>query len=87
MTSRTAFACVLAATFATTLHAQAAVEYAAKSARSAFSNGGAGIHLGVCPVDDAVVSCVHQYYPMPFYVGIVVICVVLGALLYPKRRA
>lgn len=73
--------------FATSLHAQAAVEYATKSASSALSHGGAGIHLGVCPVDSAVVSCVHQYYPMPFYVGIIGICLLLGLLLYPKRRS
>jgi hypothetical protein len=84
--SRAALACFYACAFNAILRAQAAVEYAAKSANSTFSNGGAGMHLGVCPLDSAVVPCVHKYYPVPFYVAIVVICFLFGKLLYPRRR-
>jgi hypothetical protein len=84
--TRVILACLYSGAFASIVRAQAAVEYAAKSASSALSGTGAGTHLGVCPLDSAVVSCVHRFYPAAFYFAIVVICVFLGALLHPKRR-
>jgi hypothetical protein len=66
--------------------AQAAVEYAAKSATGALSGDGSGMHLGACRLDSTVIHCVKQFYPRMFYVAIVVICVLLSALMYPKSR-
>jgi hypothetical protein len=80
-------ACGLVGVLTPVVRAQAGLEYAAKSARNALSNTRAGMHLGVCPLDNAVVSCVHHYYPMPLYVGIVAICFLLYLLFFPKRRA
>ncbi len=73
-------------TLATAAHAQAAVEYAAKSATSGLSGGARQAHLGVCPLDSTLVPCVKQFYPVTFYVGATVICVLLWALMRPKRR-
>jgi hypothetical protein len=80
-TSRLVLACVYVSFFGTVLHAQAALEYAARSAGSAFSSGGAGMHIGVCPLDGSFVPCFHQYYPAPFYIAIVGICFVLVVIL------
>lgn len=80
-------ACFLGSHFAMTARAQAATEYAAKSAGAAASSAIDKVHFGVCPLDSAVVGCVHRYYPGPFYVAIVAICFVLWMLLYPKRKA
>lgn len=79
-------ACVYAVASTAVAHAQAALEYAAKSAKDSVSNVGAGMHLGVCPLDSALVPCVHRYYPVSFYVAVVVICFLFGAVLYPNRR-
>ena len=85
--SRVILAYVHLSVFATVLHAQAAVEYAARSAGSVLSSGGTEIHLGVCGLNSALVSCVHQYYPTPFYVALLAGCVLLGMLLRPTRRS
>jgi hypothetical protein len=69
------------------MYAQAAVEYAAKSAGAALGNTAARIHFGVCPLDSALVACVHKRYPATFYVALIVICFLFGKLLYPRRRA
>jgi hypothetical protein len=82
-----ALTCLYAAAFAMSLRAQAAAEYAAKSAASTAANAAARIHFGVCPLDSALVPCVHHYYPATFYVALVVICFLFGKLLFPKRRA
>ena len=84
---RVALTCLCAIAFAISLRAQAAVEYAAKSARATLSNTAAGIHFGVCPLDNALVHCVHYHYPATFYVVLVVMCFLVGKLLFPKRRA
>jgi hypothetical protein len=73
--------------FAVSLHAQAAVEYAAKSAGATLENTAAGIHFGVCPLDGALVHCIHYHYPATFYVVLVAICFLFAKLLFPKRRA
>jgi hypothetical protein len=86
MPSRIALRYLWALTLATAAHAQAAVEYAAKSATSALSGGAKQAHLGVCPVDSTLVPCVRQFYPVTFYVAAAVICVLLWALMHPKRR-
>ena len=77
--------CVGLVGLATLAHAQAAVEYAAKS--SEVLGAGGGMHLGACPVDSMLVPCLKQSYPTTFYFGIVAICIALGYLVYPKSRA
>jgi hypothetical protein len=79
--------CLCAIAFAIRLRGQAAVEYAAKSAGATLENTAAGIHLGVCPLDSALVHCVHYYYPATFYVVLVAICFLFAKLLFPKRSA
>jgi hypothetical protein len=37
-------------------------------------------------VDSMLVPCIRQFYPVTFYVAVAAICVLLGALMYPKRR-
>ncbi len=77
-----------ATVFTISLRAQAAVEYTAKSAASTAANAVVEIHLGVCPLDSAFVSCAHHYYPAAFYVALVTICFLFGKLLFfPRRRA
>ena len=75
--------CALA--FATIARGQAALEYAAKSG-GALSGAGAGIHVGACPLDSTLIPCVKQLYPGAFYIGVIAVCLALGALLLPKRR-
>jgi hypothetical protein len=86
MPSRTSLPCLLPLTLGTVAYAQAAVEYAAKSATSALSGAGRVAHVGVCVVDSMLVPCIRQFYPVTFYVAVAAICVLLGALMYPKRR-
>jgi hypothetical protein len=64
------------------LYAQAAVEYAARTAISSVS----GMRLGACGLDSAFISCAQRSYPAAFYLAIIAICVGLGYLLYPKSR-
>lgn len=71
--------------FAANLHAQAGVEYAAKS--GAFSGAAGRMHVGACRLDSTLVSCVKHYYPLPFYIALVTIFLVLAVFMYPKRRA
>lgn len=84
--SRIFLACVGLGALAPLVRAQAAPEYAARSAGTALSSARAGAHLGVCPLDQGVVPCLHQYYPVPFYVAMVGICFLLYILFFPKRR-
>ena len=84
--SRVILLCIHAGGFATVLHAQAALEYATRSAGSALSDAGSEMHIGVCALDIAVVPCVHQYYPTSFYLSIVFFCFFLGILLRPRSR-
>jgi hypothetical protein len=58
MSYRIALRYLWALTLPTVAHAQAAVEYAAKSATSALSGGARQAHLGVCPLDSTLVPCV-----------------------------
>ncbi len=83
--SRMILRCLYAIAFATVARAQAAFEYAAKSG-SALSGAGSEMHVGACRLDSTLIPCVKQYYPGAFYLGIVVICLALGTLFYPKRR-
>ena len=84
---RVALMCLYAIAFAISLRAQAAAEYAARSAATTLENAAAGIHLGVCPLDSALVPCAHRHYPATFYVVLVAICFLFGKLLFSKRRA
>jgi hypothetical protein len=84
---RVALICLYAIAFAISLRAQAAAEYAAKSAGATLANTASGIHFGFCTLNSTFVPCVHQHYPAIFYVGLVAICFLFGKLLFPKRRA
>jgi hypothetical protein len=84
---RVALICLYAIAFAIRLRAQAAVEYAAKSADATLANTASGIHFGFCTLNSTFVPCVHQHYPATFYVVLVAICFLFGKLLFPKRRA
>ena len=66
------------------MHAQAAFEYAAKAANSALSKVG-GVHLGVCRLDSAVVTCIQRHYPREFYFGVFATCVVVIIFLSSRR--
>jgi hypothetical protein len=78
--------CLCAVASTAVVHAQAAVEYAAKSASGALSGDASAIHVGVCRLDSNLVPCVKHFYPTTFYVAIIASCIVLGVLMYPKRR-
>lgn len=84
---RLVLTCLCAIVFAISLRAQAAVEYAAKSAGAALENTAEAIHFGVCPLDSALVHCVRYHYPATFYVVLVAICFLFCKLLFLKRRA
>ena len=84
---RVVLTCLYAIVLTISLRAQAAVEYTAKSAASTAGKAAAEIHLGVCPLDSAFVSCAHRYYPAAFYVALVTICLLFGKLLLFPRRA
>lgn len=78
--------CVLS--IASAAHAQAVVEYAAKSATSAASGTSGGASLGACRVDSTVISCLRQNYPVAFQVVLVVICLLVAILIFrPRQRA
>ena len=83
---RMAFRCLCSVTLVTAAHAQAAVEYAAKSATGAVSGAASSPHLGACPLDSTLVPCLRQFYPATFYAAVAIICVLLLGLIYPKRR-
>jgi hypothetical protein len=70
--------------FPATVHAQAAFEYAAKAANSALSKVGE-VHLGVCRLDSAVVTCIQRHYPREFYFGVLATCVVVIIFLSSRR--
>jgi hypothetical protein len=83
---RLSAACVYAGALAGTLQAQAAVEYAAKGASGAISKTLDRMQLGVCPVDSALIPCVHKYYPGSFYIAVGIVCLVFWALIHTKSR-
>ena len=84
---RVSLTCLYSVSFAISLRAQAAVEYAAKAAGATLANTASGIHFGFCPLDCALVPCVHHHYPATFYVAIVAICFLFGKLLFFPRRS
>ncbi len=58
------------------LRAQAAVEYAVKSAGGAVAaSGGSGI--AGCKVDSALLSCLSHFYPRTMMLAAVVICLLI----------
>ena len=81
-----ALTCLCAIAFVTSLRAQAAVEYAAKSAGAALENTAAGIRFGVCGLDSTLVRCVNYHYPATFYVVLVAICFLCQAVI-PKEKS
>jgi hypothetical protein len=84
---RLCLACFLAGNMPTRAHGQAGLEYAARTAGAAMTNGSGELHVGNCSVNSSVIACMQHYYPTAFYVAVVGICVILGYALYPKRRA
>jgi hypothetical protein len=78
------FLCALP--IATAAHAQAVVEYAAKSATGALSGSGSGVHLGACRVDSTLLTCARQFYPVTFQIVILAMCVFVGTLMFRKGR-
>jgi hypothetical protein len=78
--------CLCALALAIAACAQAAVEYAAKSATGAVSGSGTSAHLGACRVDSTLVPCIRQFYPVAFYVAVAAVCVFLGSLVFRKSR-
>jgi hypothetical protein len=80
--------CLCALSIASAARAQAVVEYAAKSATSAVSGTSGGASLGACRVDNTVISCLRQNYPVAFQVVVVVICLLVAILIFrPRQRA
>jgi hypothetical protein len=57
---RLLLAILSAGIFPARLQAQAAVEYATKSARGPLSNAG-DMHLGVCRLDSRIATCVQMH--------------------------
>ncbi|MFL6352547.1 MAG: hypothetical protein ACJ74Z_11940 [Bryobacteraceae bacterium] len=82
---RIGLGCLYALAPGTVAHAQAAAEYAAKSATSALP-GGSSAHLGACRIDSTLLPCIRQFYPTTFYVVVAAFCIFLFVLMYPKRR-
>jgi hypothetical protein len=80
--SRIVLVCLSVAASTSALHAQAAVEYAAKTAGSSLS----GMHLGSCSLDRTLIPCAQHSYPAAFYLAIIGIFLAVGFLLYPKSR-
>ena len=77
--------CLCAFALATAAYAQAVVEYAAKSATGALSDSGSRVHLGACPVDDTLITCVRQLYPVTFQV-VIGMCAFVGTLMLRRGR-
>lgn len=83
---RNVLGCLCALAMANTAYPQAAVEYAAKSSTGALSGSGSGLHLGACPVDTSLISCVSHYYPVSFQIVILAMCALVGTLMFRKGR-
>lgn len=64
-----------------TLGAQAAVEYAMKSAGSAVSASGSAAIAG-CKVDSVLLTCLSHSYPRTMIFAAVVICVIIMRWLF-----
>jgi hypothetical protein len=83
---RLVLACVSGGILSSCAYAQAAIEYAARTAGTSITNGSGELRLGSCPVDSSVLPCVQHYYPTAFYVAVVSVCLVVAYGLYPKSR-
>lgn len=64
------------------LGAQAAVEYALRSAGSALRGP---FHLGVCQIDSSFVSCMNSHYPAAIPFVLIVLAIVIWLLWSPRR--
>jgi len=84
--SRAVLAILYAGVFATFAHAQASLDYAARSVGSAVGSGPGDMFVGACPIDGSVVNCVHQYYPTLFNASLVGILFGVAFLLVPKNK-
>ena len=72
--------------FTTAAWAQAAVEYAARSAAGAVSATGGDFHVGACQVDRTLIACVSHLYPKAFQLVMLAICVFIGTVLMVRNR-
>jgi hypothetical protein len=84
--SRALLAVIYAGTASTLAHAQASLDYAARSVGSVLPNGPGQMSLGACPVDGSVISCVHQYYPTIFNFSLLGMVFGAAFLLIPKNK-
>jgi hypothetical protein len=83
---RIVLGCLCALALANAAYAQAAAEYAVKSSTGALSGSGSSIHLGACPVDTSLISCVSHYYPVSIQIAILALCVFVGTLMFRRGR-
>jgi hypothetical protein len=74
-----------ALSLATAAFGQAAVEYAAKSSTSALSGSGGVSHVGVCPVDNALITCLSHTYPVAFQGTVLAICAFLALVVMARN--
>jgi len=84
--SRVILAVVYAGTTSTLAHAQASLDYAARSVGSALASGPGQMYLGACPMDGSVINCIHQYYPTLFNFSLVGVLFGAAFLLIPKNK-
>jgi hypothetical protein len=84
--SRALLAIVCAGTTSTLAHAQATLDYAARSAGSALASGPGQMYVGACPMDGSVITCIHQYYPTLFNFSLLGIALGAAFLLVPKNK-
>ena len=77
---------VYAGTTSTLAYAQASLDYAARSVGSVMANGPGQLYLGACPMDNSVMTCVHQYYPTVFNFSVLGIVFGAAFLLIPKKK-
>jgi hypothetical protein len=84
--SRIVLRLLCALSIATVARAQAVVEYATKSATGALTGSSSGVHLGACPVDGTLITCVRQFYLVTFQVVMLAMCVFAGTLVFRKGR-
>jgi hypothetical protein len=84
---RAALRLLFAVSLATAAFAQAAVEYAAKSSQSAMQGSSGGVaHVGACPVDSELISCLSHRYPMAFQGTILAVCAFFVITMMTRNR-
>jgi hypothetical protein len=79
------FVAFLAFALPVSVHAQAIVEYAGKSAGSAVSGSNSHTIAG-CPINSALLNCLNEAYPRMIILGGIAICVLVFWLFSGARR-